>query len=66
MDQISVDLCNMNNKWVRFELANINTFIIRIGILMRQEHDIPPLIQIDGLAIYFQSLLEEVELLRAI
>ena len=77
MDQISVDLCNMNNKWVRFELANIDTFIIHIGfgmmnidtirILTRHEqHDLPPIIQIGGLAVYFQSLLEKVELLGAI
>ena len=49
MSHIRVDLPNMNNKWVGFGLANINTFIIRVGfgltnidkirILTRYEHD---------------------------
>ena len=32
MDHIRVDLPNMNNKWVEFELRNIDTFIIRVGL----------------------------------
>ena len=49
MDNIRVDLPIMNNKWVGFELANVDTFIIHIGfglanintirILTRHEHD---------------------------
>ena len=31
MSHIHINLSNTNNKWVEFELANINTFIIRIG-----------------------------------
>ena len=31
MGYIRVDLPNMNNKWVRFGLANVDTFIIRVG-----------------------------------
>ena len=31
MSHIRVDLPNTNNKWVEFGLANIDTFIIRIG-----------------------------------
>ena len=31
MDHIYVDILNMNNKWVRFRLANVDTFIIRVG-----------------------------------
>ena len=30
MGHIRVDLPNTNNKWVEFELVNIDTFIIRI------------------------------------
>ena len=33
MGHIRVDLSNTNNKWVEFELANINTFIIRVGFV---------------------------------
>ena len=49
MGHIRVDLHNTNNKWIEFELANIDTFIIRIGFglanvdtirtLTRHEHD---------------------------
>ena len=31
MGHISVDLSNMNNKWVGFGLANVDTFTIRVG-----------------------------------
>ena len=31
MGHIRVNLSNMNNKWIEFELTNINTFIICIG-----------------------------------
>ena len=31
MDHIRVDLSNMNNKWVGFWLANVDTFIIYVG-----------------------------------
>ena len=30
MSHIRVDLSNTNNKWVEFELANVDTFIIRV------------------------------------
>ena len=49
MSHIRIDLPNTNNKWVGFGLANIDTFIIRVGfesanvdtihILTRHEHD---------------------------
>ena len=49
MSHIRVDLPNMNNKWVEFELANVDIFIIRvmfklanvdtIRTLIRHEHD---------------------------
>ena len=49
MDHIRIDLPNTNNKWVGFELANVDTFIIRVGfgltnidtirILTQHEHD---------------------------
>ena len=49
MSHIRVDLPNTNNKWVEFGLANVDTFIIRIGFglanidtirtLTRHEHD---------------------------
>ena len=49
MDHIRVDPPNTNNKWVEFELANVDTFIIRVGFglanvdtirtLTRHEHD---------------------------
>ena len=49
MDHIRVDPSNTNNKWVGFGLANVDTFIIRVGFellnvdtihtLTRQEHD---------------------------
>ena len=49
MGHIRVDLPNTNNKWVEFELMNIDTFIIRVGfgltnidtirILTLHEHD---------------------------
>ena len=49
MGHILVDLPNTNNKWVEFKLANVDTFIIRVGfglanvdtirILTRYEHD---------------------------
>ena len=49
MVHIRTDLPNTNNKWVRFGLANIDTFIFRVGfglanantisILTRHEHD---------------------------
>ena len=54
MGYIGVDLPNTNNKWVEFGLANVDTFIIRVGfgltnvntirILIRHEYD--PLIRI--------------------
>ena len=31
MDHIRVDPPNTNNKWIEFELENVNTFIIRVG-----------------------------------
>ena len=31
MGHIRVDLLNTNNKWVGFELANVDAFIIHIG-----------------------------------
>ena len=31
MSYIRVDLSNTNNKWVGFGLANVDTFIIRVG-----------------------------------
>ena len=31
MGHIRVDLFNTNNKWVEFWLANVDTFIIRVG-----------------------------------
>ena len=49
MGHIHVDLLNTNNKWVSFGLANVDTFIIRVGFglanvdmirtLTRHEHD---------------------------
>ena len=49
MGDIRVDLSNTNNKWVGFGLANVDTFIIRVGFeltnvntirtLIRHEHD---------------------------
>ena len=49
MGHIRVDLPNTNNKWVEFGLANVDTFIIRVGFgltnvdtihtLTRHEHD---------------------------
>ena len=49
MSHILVDLSNTNNKWVGFELANVDTFIIHVGFglanvdtirtLTRHEHD---------------------------
>ena len=30
MDHIYVDILNTNNKWVRFRLTNVDTFIIRV------------------------------------
>ena len=49
MGHIRVDPPNKNNKWVRFGLANVDMFIIRVGfglanvdtihILTRHEHD---------------------------
>ena len=49
MGHIRVDPPNTNNKWVEFGLANIDTFIIRVGFglanvdmirtLTRHEHD---------------------------
>ena len=49
MGHIRVDPPNTNNKWVVFELANVDTFIIRVGFglanvdmihtLTRHEHD---------------------------
>ena len=49
MSHIRIDLSNMNNKRVEFELINIDTFIIRVGfghvnidmiyILTRYEYD---------------------------
>ena len=54
MDHINIDLPNTNNKWVEFELTNIDTFIIHVGFglvnvdtirtLIRHKHD--PLIRI--------------------
>ena len=31
MDYICIDLFKTNNKWIEFGLANIDTFIIRVG-----------------------------------
>ena len=31
MDHIRVDQPNTNNKWVRFGLANVDMFFIRVG-----------------------------------
>ena len=31
MSYVCVDLPNTNNEWVGFELANVDTFIIRVG-----------------------------------
>ena len=49
MGHIRVDLPNTNNKWVGFGLANVDTFIIRVGFeltnidtirtLTQHEHD---------------------------
>ena len=49
MGHIRIDPPNTNNKWVEFELANVDTFIIRVGFglanvdtirtLTRHEHD---------------------------
>ena len=49
MGHIRVDLPNMNNIWVTFGLANVDTFIIRVGFgstnvdtistLTQHEHD---------------------------
>ena len=49
MNHIRVDLLNMNNTWVEFEIVNVDTFIIRvrfgltnvdtIRILTRYEYD---------------------------
>ena len=49
MGHIHVDLPNTNNKWIEFGLANVDTFIIRVGFgltnvdtirtLTRHEHD---------------------------
>ena len=49
MGHSRVNLLNKNNKWVKFGLTNVNTFIIRIGFglanvniirtLIRHEHD---------------------------
>ena len=49
MSYIRVDPPNTNNKWVEFVLANVDTFIIRVGfglanvdtihILTRHEYD---------------------------
>ena len=49
MGHIRVDPPNTSNKWVRFGLANVDTFIIRVGFglvnvdtictLIRHEHD---------------------------
>ena len=54
MGHIRIDPPNKNNKWVGFELVNVDTFIIRVGFglanvdtirtLTRHEHD--PLTQI--------------------
>ena len=30
MNHIRVDLLNMNNTWVKFEIVNVDTFIIRV------------------------------------
>ena len=50
MGHIRVDLSNTNNKWIEFELANIDKFIIHVGfelenidtiyILIRYEYDL--------------------------
>ena len=49
MGHIRVDLPNTNNKWIEFELVNIDTFIICVGFgltnvdtvrtLIRHEYD---------------------------
>ena len=49
MGHIRVDPPNTNNKWVEFGLANVDTFIIRVGFglanvdtihtLTRHKHD---------------------------
>ena len=35
MDHIRVDPPNTNNKWVRFGLANVDIFIIRVGFELK-------------------------------
>ena len=50
MSHIRVNLPNTNNKWIEFGLANVDTFIIRVGfglanvdtirILTRHKHDL--------------------------
>ena len=57
MGHIRVDQPNTNNKWVEFRLANVDTFIIRVGfglanvdtihILTQHEHEHDPLTRID-------------------
>ena len=49
MRHIRIDMSNTNNKWVEFELAHIDTFIIHVGFglmnvnmistLARHKHD---------------------------
>ena len=49
MSHVRVDVSNMNNKWVGFGLANVDTFTIRVEFglanvdtirtLTRQEHN---------------------------
>ena len=50
MGHIRINLSNTNNKWIEFGLANVDTFIIRVGfefanvdmihVLIRHEHDL--------------------------
>ena len=54
MGHIRVDPPNTNNKWVEFELVNVDTFIIRVGfrlanvdtIRILTQHEYDPLTQI--------------------
>ena len=51
MNHILVDLPNTNDKWIGYELSNVDTFIIHIGFelinidtirtIIRHKHDIP-------------------------
>ena len=67
MGHIRVDPPNTNNKWVGFELANVDTFIISVGFelanvdtirtLARHEHD--PLTRIATPTVQIRMILSE-------